>query len=318
MVRLMFAALVVVAGCKDKQQPARTEVASGSQQPVAMNDAPIADAARDELSTRYEACLAHANAGRWDDFKRCYVPGVMFEAPGLDKPRGLDIEVEAAKKARGELPDYTQTPQLVLASGNTLIAIELHTATSKKTSQPVAVLLGHVIVADATGAFTRDLAFWDVKTVEAQRTGKPGFRALAAPLPAKISLVAKDDEIEKANLATFTQMMDASEAKDLVTFGDKLADDITWAVQNRAADLGKAEILAGIQVRLEKTDLHYRVDHAWAAGDYVAAIETVFGTATADAPDKTFKKGDKIERQLLAVHRFANGKLTQVWVFAQG
>lgn len=323
MVRMMLLVVLLAGACKAKETPPPAPVATGSQAidaavaaPPPAIDAPAAKTG-DDIAKRYEECIALANEGRWDELENCYAGSVMFEAPGLDEPRALGVEIEASKKMRGELPDYKVAPQLVLVSGSTVIAIELHTATSTKTKKPIAFLLGHVVGVDPTGKATRDLAFWDAKTVEGQRTGKPGFRALATPFATKTSLIAKDDDVEKKNLETFMQMMEASENKDLVAFGDKIADNVVWSVLNRPKDLTKAEILAGIKVRLEKTDLHYKVDHAWAAGDYVAAIETVSGTATADSPDKKTRKGDKIERQLLAVHRFESGKLAQVWVFAQ-
>lgn len=282
---------------------------------------PVVDAAPaktgDDIAKRYEECIQLSNDTKWDDWKSCYVDAVMFEAPGLAPPRALGAELEEAKKLRAEFPDYRRDPQLVMVSGNTVIAMLRVTATSTKTKKPIAFYLGHVAGADPQGKLTRDLAFWDAKTVEGQRTGKPGVRGLAKPLPAKLTLISKDDETEKKNLELFTKMMEASENRDLVTFGDAIAEDVVWSVQNQPVDLKKAQILAGIKTRLEKTDLKYKLDHAWAAGDYVASIETVSGTATADSPDKTIKRGDKIERQLLAIHRFANGKLAQVWVFAQ-
>jgi len=336
---IVVAAFVLAAGCK--QKPAEDQGATpgksgamgtsadmGSAMGTRMQDAampapPAVDAAPapmtgDDIAKRYEECIRFANEARWDEYQSCYVGSVMFEAPGLDAPRGLDIEIEAAKKARVEFPDYRQEPQVVMVSGNTVIAMLLVTATSTKTKKPIGFYLGHVVGTDPQGKLTRDIAFWDAKTVEAQRTGKPGVRGIAKPLATKIGLIAKADDTEKTNLETFTTMMEASEKRDLVTFGNAIADDVVWSVQNRPKDLTKAEILAGIKARLEKTDLHYKLDHAWAAGEYVASIETVSGTASADSPDKKIKRGDKIERQLLAIHRFANGKLVQVWVFAQG
>ncbi len=342
MVRMMlFVALVLAAACKQKAaddrgaQPGKSGAmgtagdmgsalgsqmmdASGTTAPPATADAAPAPPSGDDIAKRYGECIQLSNEGRWDEFKNCYAAAVMFEAPGLDQPRALDVEVEEAKKARAIFPDYKQEPQLVMVSGNTVIAMLLITATSKQTKKPVAFYLGHVVATDPAGKLTRDISFWDAKTVEAQVAGKPGFRALAKPLPTKIALISKDDETEKKNLETFTKMMESSENRDLVAFGNAIAADVVWSVQNRPKDLTKAEILAGIKTRLEKTDLHYKLDHAWAAGDYVASIETVSVTASADSPDKTIKRGDKIERQLLAIHRFAAGKLAQVWVFAQG
>jgi hypothetical protein len=338
MIRTIVGIALVLTACKQKPADdkgatpgqsgamgASGEMGSsmGTTMPDAAMPAPpvVVDAAvaktSDDIAKRYEECIRFSNDAQWDDFKSCYVDTVMFEAPGLDAPRAIGAEIEEAKQARVELPDYRQEPQFVMVSGNTVIAMQLITATSKKTKKPIAFYLGHVVGADPQGKLTRDLAFWDAKTVEAQRTGKPGVRALAKPLPTKIALISKDDEIEKKNIEVFTKMMEAAENRDLVTFGNALADDVVWSVQNRPVDLTKTEILAGIKTRLEKTDLKYKLDHVWAAGDYVASIETMSGTATADSPDKTLKRGDKIERQLLAIHRFANGKLAQVWVFAQ-
>ena len=339
MVRMIVAIALALVACKQKPADDRGAApgqsgamgsagdmgsAMGSTAPDAAlpPPPPVVDAAvaktGAEIASRYAECIGFSNAAKWDDFKSCYVDAVMFEAPGLDAPRALGVEIEESKQARAEFPDYRQEPQLVMVSGNTVIAMLLITGTSTKTKKPVAFYLGHVVAADPQGRLTRDIAFWDAKTVLAQRTGKPGVRALAKPLPEKLVLIAKDDESEKKNAELFTKMMEASENRDLVTFGDAIADDVVWSVQNRPVDLKKAEILAGIKTRLEKTDLKYKLDHVWAAGDYVASIETVTGTATADSPDKTVKRGDKIERQLLAIHRFANGKLVQVWVFAQG
>ena len=340
MVRMIVvAAFVLAAGCK--QRPAEDTGATpgksgamgqsgdmGSAMGTTMQDAatpaPLAvDAAPapktgDDIAKRYEECIRLSNEARWDEYQTCYAGDVMFEAPGLDAPRSIAVEIEATKQARVEFPDYRQEPQLVMVSGNTVIAILLITATSTKTKKPIGFYLGHVAGTDPQGKFTRDIAFWDAKTVEAQRTGKPGLRGIAKPFATKIGLISKADDTENKNLETFTSMMEASEKRDLVTFGNAIADDVVWSVQNRPKDLTKAEILAGIKARLEKTDLHYKLDHAWAAGEYVASIETVSGTASADSPDKKIKRGDKIERQLLAIHRFVNGKLAQVWVFAQG
>ncbi len=332
----VVAVLALVVACKQKaaeQQAAApgqsgamgTAGGMGSAIGTTMMDAasaPTVDAAAagktaDEIAKRYGDCIQFLNEARWDELASCYVPGVMFEAPGLDEPRALDVEVHESKKQRAEFPDFRQEPQLVMVSGNTVIAMVLITGTSLKTRKKMGFYLGHVVGVDPQGKIIRDLAFFDVKTIAGQVAGKPGVRAVATGLATKIALIAKDDDGEKKNLETLTKMMEASENRDLVTFGNAIADDVVWSVQNRPTDLTKVEIIAGIKTRLEKTDLHYKLDHAWAAGEYVASIETVSGTATADSPDKKLKRGDKVDRQLLAIHRFVNGKLAQVWVFAQ-
>lgn len=336
MFRMILIALMIATGCK--QKPAEDTGAapgkSGAMGPAggmgsamgtkimdaaAPSPSPASDAAAapmtgDDLAKRYEECIRFSNEARWAEWKNCYEPAVMFEAPGLAAPRSLDVEIEQAKQARDEFPDLRQEPQLLLVSGNTVIAMLLVTGTSTKTKKRIAFYLGHVVGTDPTGKRTRDLAFWDAKTVEAQRTGKPGARALAKPLPTKISLISKDDDTEKKHLELVNVLME----RELGAIGSALADNVVWSVQHRPEDLTKAQVLGGMETRLEKTDLRYKLDHAWAAGDYVAALETITGTATADSPDKKIKRGDTIQRQLLAVHRFANGKLAQVWVFGQG
>jgi ketosteroid isomerase-like protein len=321
MVRLTIVAMVLFA-CKQKHDEDKVATPKMAADAAAVV-APVVDAApeaktADELAKRYDECIRHTNEGRWDELRNCYIPNITFEAPGLDAGRTLDVELAARQKARAEFPDEKEEPQLALISGNTIISILLITATSKKTKKPIGFLLGHVVGTDPQGKFIRDIAFFDAKTVEGQAKGAATVRGVTKGFPTKIALISKADDVEKTNLATFEKMMAASEQRDLATFGSMIADDVVWSVQNRPKDLTKAEILDGIKLRLEKTDLHYKIEHAWAAGDYVASIERVTGTATADSPDKKIKKGDKIDLQLLAVHRFAGGKLAQVWVFAQG
>ena len=272
----------------------------------------------DEIAKRYEECVALGNGARWDELRNCYAATATFEMPGLgEPPRDLDKEIEETKRARAAVPDYKQEPQLVMISGSTVIAIVLVTATSPK-KKPLGIYVGNVIAIDPQGKAIRDLAFFDAKTLEAQMQAKAGVRAVAKAFPTKIAVISKNDDQESSNLDIFKHMHEAEQKRDLAAFGSFIADDVVWSVQNRPKDLTKAEILAGIKQRIEKTDLAYKIDAAWAAGEYVASLETVSGTATADAPDKKIKRGDKIERQLLAVHRFVNGKLAQVWVFAQG
>ena len=315
--RMTVIALSLVFACKTK--PAEDKGATpgksgamtssgdmGSAMGTAVMDAPAPpaiDAAPpaktgDEIAKRYEECLRFTSERKWDELRGCYVPTIKFEAPGLDETRTLDQEIEHHKKSVVDFPDYQATPQLVLVSGNTIISILLVTGTTNK--KPIGIYLGNVVEAEPQGRFTKDLAFFDVKTLEHQLTGKP-TRAIAKPMPTKIALISKGDDVERANLATFEKMMAASE--DMKTFGTFIADDVVWSVQNRPKDMTKAEILAAIKQRLERTNVKFTVERTWAVGDYVASIERV--------------SGDKVDRQVLAIHRFANGKLVHVWVFGQ-
>src|SRR5205085_12347862 len=146
---------------------------------------------------------------------------------------------------REMFPDLRQDPQLVLISESTVIAIVLVTATGPKTGKqkPFGIYLANVVASDPAGAFTRDLAFYDSKTLEAQIMGKPGVRAVAKPFPAKLTVIAKNDDLEKKNRDTFMKMMDATEKHDLATYGSFIADNVVWSVQNQPKDLTKAEIL---------------------------------------------------------------------------
>jgi ketosteroid isomerase-like protein len=335
MVRMMFLAAVLAIGCKQKAADEKgatpgqsgamgTSGEMGSAMGTTMMDAPaapIVDAGPapktpEEIAKRYAECIAVRNEARWDDLRRCYAKDASFEQPGLGPPSTFAAQTEAATQERKMFPDLREEPQLVMVSENTVIAIVLVTATTPK-KKPFGIYVANVVASDPTGAFTRDLTFFDANTLQAQIAGKPGVRAVAKPFPSKTVVLATDSEVETKNRDTFKQMMEASEKKDLGTFGSFVADNVVWSVQNQPKDLSKAEILGGMKVRMEKTDLYYHVDHVWAAGDFIASLETVAGTATADSPDKKIKRGDKISRQLLAVHRFAEGKLVQVWVFAQ-
>src|SRR5688572_7776025 len=158
----------------------------GSAMGTTMMDAAapvIVDAAPVGLATRYAECNRFTVEQRWNELRSCYVPSIAFEAPGLDETRTLDAEIDHHAKTRVAFPVYTQEPQLVLVNGNTVVSILLVAGTTADKKQ-FGIYLGNVVEADAAGRFTKDLAFFDAKTLEGQLTKKP-VRAIAMPFPTK-------------------------------------------------------------------------------------------------------------------------------------
>lgn len=67
------------------------------------------------------------------------------------------------------------------------------------------------------------------------------------------------------------------------------------------------------------SDLTFKIRDSWAAGDYVAAVESFEGTNDGDLPMMHVKKtGKKVSLPFLAVYRVSGGKIEATWNFFQG
>ena len=131
--------------------------------------------------------------------------------------------------------------------------------------------------------------------------------------------IAKDDAKEKANLASFQQLTDHFNKHDVKAFGDLIADDVTWSEQAAPKDETKKELLSELPKMWKSfSDLKFRVTDAWAAGDYVVAVENFEGTNDGDLPMMHIKKtGKKVSLPFLAVHKLDGGKVKATWILYQ-
>nr|HEX4317252.1 nuclear transport factor 2 family protein [Kofleriaceae bacterium] len=290
----------------------------------------------DQLVKRIHDCWADRDAANWDALAKCYAAGATADAPGSEAAgaSGPAAIVERAKLVHAASSDRTVHPQLVLVDGNKLAAIVL--ATGKQTGpapgatggaaatdQPFGYFAGQLATVDDAGNITHESRFFDADT----RVGQvdPAKRHHVRPVTDKLAAaeqvaVAQHDAKERANLATFHQLVDAFDKHDHKAVAALLADDATWSESPMRKDDTKPEAVTHLE-RLWKgfSNLQLQVGDAWAAGDYVVATETLAGTNDGNlAAMHADKTGKQVSVPVLAVHELANGKVTATWLFFQG
>lgn len=301
----LIAVILLGFGCKAK--PAEDKPPTNT---IAMRDAAPPKPTADDLAATYERCMRSFTDAKWDDFRSCYAPGATFETPGLGAPHDLDAEIEDTKKSRIRFADYEGDPQLVIASGHDVVAIVWIKA--RRDDRKIGIFLGHVVTYDGHGRATRDRAYFDAPTIEAQATAPTAVSRgpIVKGWPTKMAQVAKHDPTEQANLATFGKLVDASNKHDARALGDLLTDDVTWSSLPRPQDFDKRALLANFAESSKGFAGAITVEESWAAGNYVAAIERLAGSADTGAIDS-------VALPVFAVYEFTGDKVKAAWLFYQ-
>ncbi|HEU0030526.1 MAG TPA: ester cyclase [Kofleriaceae bacterium] len=343
-------AVAVLGGCKEKQgedmMPAPgssgamgpggamgSSMMSGKPNPSAT--APEWDAAPgagssvapktgDELAKRYEECWSYLNDQKWDLFAACYKPDAVFADPGAGVPdrTGVAAQIEQTKQSRAVFPDEHADLQFLMISDQDAIGILLVRATQASTKKQVGLFMGHVATFDSGGRLTYDASYYDnVATVPSQLglSPLPARPVPAKGWPTKVTLISKHDATETANLATFDELLGAINKHDAKAVGALLADDVVWSEQALDKDLDKKAVLASMPALWKGfSDLKFTPIKKWAAGDYVAAVETFEGTNDGDLASLRIKKtGKQVSLPMLAVYRIEGGKVKASWLFWQ-
>ena len=234
----------------------------------------------EDRAKRYDDCWSYFNAGKYDEFKGCFTADGINNSPGVDdqgsKP---DAIISNLKELRASFPDVKGTPQLVMVSGSTVIGFALLTGTQTgpmqgpggvmpATNNKIGLYMGAVIDTDETGRSKRESDYFDVATMMAQLAPDKAHPTRVAPdKPAMTETVAiaKGDDKEKANLATYQALVDAFGKHDLKKFGELIADDVVWSEQAEPMDQTKKDVLAGMpQAWKSMSDLKLVSKQAWA------------------------------------------------------
>jgi predicted ester cyclase len=290
---------------------------------------------QDEIAARYQECWGLWNDGKYDDFKGCYASDATSEDPGSGKPAvsGTDAIIEDAKAQKSGVPDMKGALQLVLVNGNKAagVAVLMGTNTEalktpmgeiKPSKKKVGAVFGHLVEFNDAGAVTKQWGFYDIATLLGQigASKMPGRKAVTkAPKTTEVVL-AKNDDKEKANLASFDALTDAFNKHDVKALGAALGDKVVWSEVAAPGDQTKKQVLKDMPLMWKGfSDLTFNVKDKWAAGDYVVAVESFDGTNDGDLPMMKLKKtGKKVSTPFLAIHKFENGKNTATWIFYQG
>ncbi len=271
--------------------------------PVAV-DAAVAPKSPDDIAKQYEQCIHLPQQQRWDAYKACFAPGAKWQQVGLGEPSADFVTPPATAP---EVATVDESIQLQLISGHALIAIVLVTAQDAATKQTVTYYTGRVVGFDDAGLFTGVREFVDIDRLRVPAKYKAQARPMPKGLAQKESLIAKGDDVERANLATFGTLFDAYAKHDAAAFGALFADDAVVSFETVIGkDVDKKALVAKAVARWKVApDLRYTVESSWAAGNYVAAIATLTGTV----------KGKALAVPLLVIFRFADGKVKQGWQF---
>jgi len=179
----------------------------------------------------------------------------------------------------------------------------------------------HTADFDATGsAVVHDAAYVDQGTMMSQLglSPKPA-RPVAKPTGAAATVVmAKNDDAEKANLATAQSLFDTLNKHDLKGLAVFMGDDYKSMTVAEPKDQNKTEAMAGTKDMFTGfPDVKIMPVTTWAAGDYVVISGTFDGTNTGDTP--TMKKsGNKVSAHFLEILKFSGGKVQDDWLFYNG
>jgi ketosteroid isomerase-like protein len=280
----------------------------------------------EDVSKRFEQCWGFFNDGKWDDFKTCYADDAVATVPGAPIPdmAGVAAIVENAKQFKTTFPDLHGEPQLELISGHTIVGVTLLTGTMTgdlkgpiampATKNKIGLYLVQVVDLDDRSRASHEAEFYDLATMMGQMKPDPKHpvRPVIDKLPTpKEVVIAKDDDKEKANLATVNKLMEAFSAHDAKGFGELLADDVKWIGQPAPKDLDKKGAIANAQALWKGfSDVKLTADKQWAAGDYVATLGMFDATNDGDVPEMHIPKtGKKVHVPFLSLARLDGAKV---------
>jgi ketosteroid isomerase-like protein len=277
----------------------------------------------EEIAARYEECLVYFNTGKFEEMKTCLVPDVVVDSPGSGAPevKGSDAVVADAQQQRAAMSDLHAEPQLVLVSGHDVVGVLFLTGTNDgamkspqgevpATKKKIALYVAQAVTVDDTAHVTRESDYFDVATMTAQlgQSKKPARAVADKGWGPKVLAIAKDDDKEKANLAVFNALADAFNKHDAKAVLDTLSDDTVWSEQAQPKDWDKKTVGQNLPLLWKRfADLKFDVKKTWAAGDYVAAVQSFEGTSA----------GKHVSLPLLSLHKIDAGKIKQSWIFAQ-
>jgi steroid delta-isomerase-like uncharacterized protein len=132
------------------------------------------------------------------------------------------------------------------------------------------------------------------------------------------TVIAKDDDNEKKNLAAAQANLDAFNKHDLKAMDATLADDVVWMEIGVGKDWNKKETVKAHDGFFKGfSDLKITPDTAWAAGDYVVAEGTLSGTNDGADPEMGIAKktGKPLSLKFLQVFQIKDGKVKKSWGF---
>ena len=290
----------------------------------------------DDMTKRFQECWGYFNDGKWDDFQKCQADDATHEMPGSGIPteNGAAAIAEAAKNFKAAFPDMKGQNQLLLINGNHIAAVSLMTGTNTgkmqtpmgempPTNKKVGFYTSQLMEVNDQGQSTKEQEYVDFATIMGQL--KPDKKHPVRPVEDKLAMpqttvVAKDDDKEKANVEADKKLVDAFNAHNAKDFGALLADDLVWTEYAAPKDMNKAELVKGTEGLWKGfSDIKLNAAQQWGAGDFVVTSGTMDGTNNGPLADMGIKKATnkKISLPYLEIDQIDGGKVKHTWLFYQ-
>ena len=322
MSKVALVLVVAVASCKGKSaDKTKNEPVGSSGSAVAIDALPPARFATPEAKLqRYTECWNAFNAGTDDVFKGCFAADAMREQvdniPEL-RAQGADQIADMAKQQKAAVSDLKVTPQLVLVSGNDVLAI-LHVAGTSPRKKLGVFEAQHAVLLD-DGMIAQDRLYLDQSTMFHQLGVLPNDTSPKAlePLAATPEmLVSKKDPQEAANKAVIEKYFDAFNKKDVKALEALAADDVKLTYHGDKQKIeNKKAYMKWLKHTLASTkDGTVAVKGMWAASDYVIVSDVFSGTPKEAAVGKD-ADSKKIETKIIDVFEVVDGKIKQHQIF---
>jgi steroid delta-isomerase-like uncharacterized protein len=341
---LVIALAIPLTACKKKADeappapaPAPTPaMGSGSgSAPAAMKPPEPPKVTGADLAKRYVDCWGYFSAKDADKFKSCWAPTAesTFVDSGIPAAKGPDeILATQAKPIWDAFPDDKAELELVLINGHNGVSVALITGTQNgvlktpmgdipPTKKKIGVQVAHSVHFGDDGKTADKAAFYQDFGEQMGQLGlskAPVRPAADKPWGPTETVVAKDDDNEKKNLAAAAQGLEAFNKHDAKAMEAGMADDLVWSEIGVPKDWNKKEAAAA-HADLFKgfSDLKITLDTSWAAGDYVVWEGTFAGTNDGPVPSMGIPKktGKAMSLKFLQLFKMKDGKLTRSWGF---
>ena len=331
---------LVVGGCDKKaeegtaQKPTEGAAATPPPPPPSEAPKPLTGTA---LADAYKACVNLVNDAKFDDFRKtCIADGYQVHDNGDGSTRKAEELIGWFQTMKGAMPDFKLTPQIVLVSGRTILAVVLVTGTQTApmktpmgempaTSKKIGALMFHKLAVNDANKATEEWAYNDPSTMMGQlgmapKGAPPTRAALEKGLDgAPIVVVTADDAKEKANLEAAKKATDAINAGKWADAMALMQADVIDSDQAGPSDMkGTKDVEAGLKMWFTAfKGAKVSVDNAYAAGDYVVHLGKFTGTHD-KALGPLRKTGKDLNLDYAEVILAKDGKAVQLWRFHSG
>lgn len=332
----LAAALLAGPGCGDKDQKDTkadkpTEEAPETAEKPREADKPE-ELTPEKTAQIVEDCWAYFAAKDEAKMKACYADDGKLVMVGSAPPvsaTGPDEVGTIIQMYWTAFPDLEAEPQLTLVNGNKAAVIAWTHGTNtgdtpmgKATGKEVGMLEAQYVELGPDGKVVLDEHYADDVTMMAQLgiIPMPAAPVMTEGWDDQETVIARNDEAEKANVEMVKQSTEAFGARDPDAFMEMYTDDAVFHYVGEATGPaeGKDAMVKGLkEMYAMSSDVKTSVDWAWGAGPYVVAGTTMTGTMDGELPrEMAAAKGKTFEQKELEIFLVEDGKIKKHWIFA--